>query len=54
MNPEQEVINNAYKHSYQLLEMILKLAKDDEKKYQELILMIKNLTYYLEDYFNPE
>ena len=51
MNNEQEVINNAYKHSYQLLELLLELAKEDPKKYENLILNLKNLVYYLEDYY---
>ena len=41
----QEVVDNAYRHSYQLLEYILKKYKDDE-----LVINIKNLVYYLEDY----
>ena len=51
MNTEQEVINNAYKHSYQLLEVILEMAKEDPKKYEAFILNLKNLVYYLEDYY---
>lgn len=42
----QEVIDNAYRHSYQILEYLLKKYKEDES----LIINIKNLVYYLEDY----
>jgi len=42
----QEVVDNAYRHSYKILEYILKNYPNDH----ELIMFIKNLTYYLEDY----
>jgi hypothetical protein len=45
---KQEVINNAYRHAYQILEYILKHYPQDEN----LILNIKNLVYYLDDYFS--
>lgn len=45
---KQEVINNAYRHAYQILEYILKHYPNDEN----LIISIKNLVYYLDDYFS--
>ena len=41
----QEVVDNAYRHSYQILEYLLKTSKDEN-----IIINVKNLVYYLEDY----
>jgi len=48
----QEVIDNAYRQAYGLLELLLRLKEVKEKKQSvdELILEMKNLVYYLEDY----
>ena len=48
----QEVIDNAYKQAYGLLELLLRLKELKEKKQSvdEIILEMKNLVYYLEDY----
>lgn len=48
----QQVIDNAYEEALQLLDLLLRFKESKEKKYSldEIILAMKNLTYYLEDY----
>ena len=46
----QEVIDNAYRHSYQILMSLTKLMTTEKVDIHDIILNVKNLTYYLEDY----